>query len=247
VKGGVKVCRAIAAYAAIAAASASIAYGAAPSPESGLTPSFGAAAPGNPSRLLIYTVDVPCAPGVAPIAAPAAAPTAAHRGVPHPLRLHRVRRPAPPAGVTPIPIALPRAAQISTLHEPVARPHHRRRTLAHRRPTVAAAPKGCVALRSERLDNADLAFYGPPAPALDFPVALLSTDLLDLDLSSKRKFYGDGGATLPGSGGGDTWGGTTGPVRGVPEPQAWMLMILGVGLCGAALRRDRRRAARLSA
>jgi hypothetical protein len=64
---------------------------------------------------------------------------------------------------------------------------------------------------------------------------------------------GGGGAAFPnpGSGGGGGASVTTdpghssgsGPVSAAPEPQTWMLMILGVGLCGGALRRARRTAA----
>ncbi len=184
---------------------------------------------GNPSAFLIYTEDVPCKP----------TPSAAHP-VAHRVRLHRVRRPAAPEGVTPIPIVNEPAVQMSLLPPPAAKPHHHHRALAHHRPTVAAAaPKGCVALRSEPLNSASLTFYGAPAPTLDFPAALLAYNLPDLDLSSRRKFY-VAGVDFPISDS-DEWGGATaGPVRAVPEPQTWMLMILGVGLCGAALRRGRR-------
>jgi hypothetical protein len=90
-----------------------------------------------------------------------------------------------------------------------------------------------MVMRSERLNSLNLAFDGAPTLAPDFSLALISSGALpDLDLSIDSWFsWFDIG-----------WGDTVSPVQAVPEPQTWLLMILGVGLCGAALRRTRRAA-----
>jgi hypothetical protein len=111
-------------------------------------------------------------------------------------------------------------------------------------------------LHSERLNSADLVYgYGGAVAAVDAPPAVAPPDATpDFGLGggdSGDSGYGGGGFGGGGGGGaafpnpvmGGGGGGGAGPVSAAPEPQTWMLMILGVGLCGAALRRNRRTAA----
>jgi len=134
------------------------------------------------------------------------------------------------------------------LHRIVAKAHH------HSRPTlvaVAAAPKRCVVLHSQRLSRANLA-YGvapPPASALDVPPS-------DVPQGETPPTGVGGGGDEGGGGGGAAFsnpvtGGAAGggvtviptrPPPATPEPQTWMLTILAIGLCGAALRRARAKA-----
>ena len=55
---------------------------------------------------------------------------------------------------------------------------------------------------------------------------------------------GIGGGGSGGGGGGGGGGGTPPPVAAVPEPDTWIMMLIGMAMCGAALRR-RKRAVRM--
>jgi hypothetical protein len=140
------------------------------------------------------------------------------------------------------------------VHRIVAKVHHRR--LRPVRVAAVVAPKRCVTLHSERLNSADIAYGGAPVAALDAPAAISGPDATpDFGLGGGDSGFGGGGGggggAFPNPGGGGVGGGSVttgsgngpGPVSAAPEPQTWMLMILGVGLCGAALRRARRTAA----
>jgi hypothetical protein len=130
------------------------------------------------------------------------------------------------------------------------------------RVAAVVAPKRCVTLHSERLNSVDIAYGGAAVAALDPPAAIVGPDATpDFGLGGGDSGIGGfgggggggGGAAFPNTGGGGVGGGSvttdpgkssgSGPVSAAPEPQTWMLMILGVGLCGAALRRARRTAA----
>jgi hypothetical protein len=139
----------------------------------------------------------------------------------------------------------------AVLHKVVARAHHRRLHLVHA--AVIAAPKRCVTLHSERLSSGDLVYDDAPVAALDVPAGFVPPDTTpDFGLGGGDSgfdggFGGGGGGGGGGSGGGGGGGGGSGGAGGgggsvsaAPEPQTWMLIILGVGLCGAALRRNRR-------
>jgi hypothetical protein len=137
------------------------------------------------------------------------------------------------------------------LHKIVARAHRPR---LHRASLpVVAAPQRCVVLHSERLNSPNLALNIAPTP--DIPAALAQpgpTPDFGLVSGGGDCFCcggggGGGGGAFPnpGGGGGGGGGGTSGPGNSTgppstPEPQTWMLMILGVGICGAALRQARR-------
>jgi len=124
-----------------------------------------------------------------------------------------------------------------------------------------ATPKRCVTLHSERLTNAAWIDGGAPGAVLDGPTAVASPDTTpDFGLGGGDSgFDGGGGGGSGGGGGGAAFpnpptggvgggGGApgSGPISSAPEPETWMLMILGVGLCGGALRRARRTAAAVS-
>jgi hypothetical protein len=73
---------------------------------------------------------------------------------------------------------------------------------------------------------------GTPTPPPDLPFEELP---LTRDDALTGAGPGDGG---PGSGGGQ--GGDDPPASGIPEPAAWVELILGAGIAGALLRRARR-------
>ncbi len=189
--------------------------------------SIGGGAPAHTPNVIVYPEEAPCDP--TPVAA-TAAPKARPRRP-----LHRVhRRPVAPTAI---------------LHKAVVKPHHRRLRPARR---VAAAPKRCVILHSETLNAADLAYadalstpaiVAPPEATPDFGLSGGGTDVGGFGCGCG----GGGGEAFPNpvSGGG---GGAPappvktppGPITAAPEPRTWLLMILGVGLCAAALGRARR-------
>jgi len=128
------------------------------------------------------------------------------------------------------------------------------------RAAVLTAPKRCVTLHSERLNSGSLVYGGAPMVALNGPPAFAPVETTpdfglcggDIDSGGGGGGWGGGGGEAfpnPVTGGVGGGGVITGPgtssgaVSAAPEPQTWMLMILGVGLCGAALRRNRRTAA----
>jgi len=194
---------------------------------------------GNSASVVTYAEDVPCEPAAGP-------PRVARRRP-----LHRVRR-RPIVRKT---VVRKVAAPIVRPYKVVARVHRRRPRVAH--VALIAAPKRCVILHSERLNRADLAYAVAPvgAGALDTPAAYAPPGD-----ASQPGFTcgcdqggggggGGGGEPFPGpSGGGGGGGGITPvptkppPTSATPEPDTWMLTILAVALCGAALRRARRNA-----
>jgi len=235
--------------------------------------SVGAPSSGHPSNIITYSEDAPCdpTPVAAKPALKAVRRPKLHRAhrrpVVHKAVVHKlVPHPSP---VRPKPVAVVHRTAIhkAVLHKVVA--HHPRR----RRPaaaTLVGAPKRCVILHSERLNRADLAYDAAPAAALDPSAALAPPEATpDFGLggggATGGGFGGEAGGFSGGGGGGGGGGGaafpnavyggvgggsvatdpghSSGPVSAAPEPQTWMLMILGVGLCGCALRRSRRAAA----
>jgi len=161
-----------------------------------------------------------------------------------------VRRVATPK---PSPLVHRLAVRGPKRHRVVAKAHLRRPRPAH--VAAVAAPKRCVVLHSERLSRADLAYGVAPlaTSALDVPpgntppVGAPETGAGGAEGGGGEG--GEGGAAFPNpASGGGAGGGPTPiptkprPVSDTPEPQTWMLTILGVGLCGAALRRAHRNA-----
>jgi hypothetical protein len=221
----------------------------------------------GPSNVITYSEDVPCDPTPG---ATTADPKVVHRRPLHKVRrrpiahktiVHKVVLSSPaPVKPKPIPVVHRPAIHKAILHKVVAKPHHRRVHTATAAVT-AAAPKRCVVLHSERLNTVALGYDG--GAALDPPAALMDPAALT-DPDATPDFGVGGGAGSGGFGGGDGGGGggggafpniatggggggvttgtgaSSGSVSAAPEPQTWMLMILGVGLCGAALRRNRR-------
>jgi hypothetical protein len=228
--------------------------------------SGGGPSSGHPSNIITYSEDAPCDP--TPVAAKPALKAVhrpklhrAHRGpVVHKSVVHKVVPHPSPVLPKPVPVIRRPAIHKAVLHKVVAHRPRRRRPAAA---TVVAAPKRCVTLHSERLNRADLAYDGAPAAALDPSAALAppeATPDFGLGGGAAGGGYGGGaggfggggggGAAFPNSVSGSVGGGgvatdpghSSGSVSAAPEPQTWMLMIMGVGLCGAALRRARRKA-----
>jgi len=204
----------------------------------------GAPLSAHPPNLIVYSEDVPCDP----------TPVVAGRAkIARPPPLKRIRRrPHVYKAVLakPSPVVHRAVVQKPILHKVV------RRHLHHPRPATMAgvAPsRRCIILHSERLNTSDLAYNGLPEtpPALTTPDA--TPDFGVGGGPDEGGFAcgcggggGGGGEAFPNppSGGGGGSGGTPpvkkkppGPVSAAPEPEAWILMILGLGLCGAALRR----------
>jgi hypothetical protein len=211
--------------------------------------------PGNATSVITYAEETPCDP--TPVVAKGD-PTIVHRRPLHKARRHPILHRAVLHASAPV---LPKPKPI--IHEPAvhrAIPHTvvarvRRRRLHSASVAMAAAPKRCVTLHSERLNSADLVYDGGPVAALDVPAALVmpdSTPDFGLGGGDSSGFTGGGGGGGGGGGafpnpvtggvggGGVITGSGSGSVSAAPEPQTWMLMILGVGLCGGALRRNRR-------
>jgi hypothetical protein len=228
-------------------------------------PSAGSSSGGS-SMVVTYAEDVPCDP--TPVAATGEPKTARARP-PHKVRrrriIHRVvvHRSAPvapkPFPPKPMPIVHRPVVHRALLHRVVARTHRRRPHLA--RVAALAAPKRCVTLHSERLDGVGLladsgpAAFAPPDATPDFGLGGGDSGG-DSGFGGFGGFGGGGGGggafpnpVMGGGGGGGVTtgpgasGAGSGPISAAPEPQTWMLLILGVGLCGAALRRNRRTAA----
>ncbi len=204
--------------------------------DAGATVGVGGPSSVHPPNLIVYSEEVPCDP--TPVAATPA------RRPPHRIR----RRPLVHK------VVLPKPAPV--LHRPaihkakvVRRSPYRHPRRAHA--ALVAAPKRCVVLHSESLNAADL------ADALDVPAPIASLDSTpDFGMTGDRGddsgFVcgcggggGGGGDNISGGGGGGGGGEPPmkkppGPITAAPEPQTWILMILGLGLCGVALRRGRR-------
>jgi hypothetical protein len=210
---------------------------------------------GSSSTVITYAEEVPCEP--TPVAA-TTAPKVAHI---HPRLRRKIHRRRIPQKVVPHPVVIHKPAPVvhkAVRHRVVASAHRHRRRLARVAPV--AAPKRCVALHSERLNGPGLLADATPMVALDGPPAFAAVDTApDFGLCGADIDGGGWGGGGSGGGGGEAFpnpgmgggggglitgpGGSSGSVSAAPEPQTWMLMILGVGLCGAALRRNRRTAA----
>jgi len=209
-------------------------------------------------HVLIYAEDGPCAE--TPRAATPDQKVAGGRPGVRRTRSFRKSHVYKAAVVAPRPMAVvhpPASHKAIHRHQDLRRHAYRRPGLA--RVAAISAPTRCVVLRSAILDSADLAFAG----ASDLPVPPAIPDTTP-DFGIGGGLSGDGGFACgcgggyegggeafpnPVSGGGGGSGGSRppvkpprGPISAAPEPRTWMLTLLGVGLCGAALGRSRRRA-----
>jgi hypothetical protein len=198
----------------------------------GAATSMGGRSSGRPPDILIYAEDAPCAQ---PPAAVASAPEVARRR-------HKVRKIDHEKIVTMAPRPMP-----VVLHKVVHKSPHRRVHLA------PAAVQRCVVLHTASLTTPELAFAAAP----DLPAPIAAPDATP-DFGLAGGAPADSGFAC-GCGGGDEGGGEAfpnpasggggpsgsrppvktppGPISAAPEPRTWILIILGLGLCGAALRR----------
>ena len=191
--------------------------------------------PTGSTTYITYSEDAPCPPEVAAHRSH----RRARRPVRHVRRRLRSVSPIKKARVVP-------AVHIKRPGVLKVRSHPRHRSAP--RLVRAVAPvhhKRCAVVRRDPLTRA--AFGIAPTDAITQPAVYEISPggpLLDASTSSGRAAIGDpiGG----GAGGGEPEGGATGPlgsgpiVSSAPEPDGWVLMILGVGFVGAMTRRKRR-------
>lgn len=169
--------------------------------------------------IIAYSESVPCPPALG-----------GHKSGSHPRPRHRrhltarVRRPHP------------------IIHHVV---HHRpAHTAARPRLVHTAAPvhsKSCVVLHHDRLTHASVDAtspgFGLVQTAYEPRLAMPSINAVTAP-SSGRSAFAD--PSLGGGASGGPRAATTGLVSAAPEPDAWALMIVGVGFVGIALRRKRK-------
>lgn len=141
------------------------------------------------------------------------------------------------------------APRVQRPHRIVHHPAHQRPAHTHARPRLihTAAPvhtKSCVVLHHDRLTHAGVDAtspgFGLVQTAYEPRLAMPSIDATTAPSSGRSAFadpsLGGGASGGPGS----AAAGSTRLVSAAPEPDEWVLMILGVGLSGISLRRRRK-------